>query len=226
MMDPYKVLEVSRSATQEEIKKSYRNLSRKYHPDANVNNPNKEEAEEKFKEIQQAYHQIMDERENGDYGGGYGYNGNFNGFNGFGSDYSSAGYSENNEYNMHLHAASNYISNRYFKEALNVLNQMDDRQGQWYYLSAMANIGLGNNILALEQARQAVEMEPDNIQFASLVRSLETGNVWYEDMQYSYGTPNYDAGNFCMKACVTYALCNVCVSSSNICCNTGYYPYG
>ena len=61
MMDPYKVLEVSRSATQEEIKKSYRNLSRKYHPDANVNNPNKEEAEEKFKEIQQAYHQIIDE---------------------------------------------------------------------------------------------------------------------------------------------------------------------
>lgn len=65
MMDPYKVLGVSRSASQEEIKKSYRNLSRKYHPDANINNPNKKEAEDKFKEIQQAYHQIMDERENG-----------------------------------------------------------------------------------------------------------------------------------------------------------------
>lgn len=63
MMDPYKVLGVSRSASQEEIKKSYRNLSRKYHPDANINNPNKKEAEDKFKEIQQAYHQIMDERE-------------------------------------------------------------------------------------------------------------------------------------------------------------------
>ena len=57
MMDPYKVLGVSRSASQEEIKKSYRNLSRKYHPDANINNPNKKEAEDKFKEIQQAYHQ-------------------------------------------------------------------------------------------------------------------------------------------------------------------------
>ena len=56
MMDPYKVLGVSRSASQEEIKKSYRNLSRKYHPDANINNPNKKEAEDKFKEIQQAYH--------------------------------------------------------------------------------------------------------------------------------------------------------------------------
>lgn len=55
MMDPYQVLGVSRSASDEEIKKAYRSLSRKYHPDANVNNPNKAQAEEKFKEVQQAY---------------------------------------------------------------------------------------------------------------------------------------------------------------------------
>ena len=54
MRDPYEVLGVSRNATEEEIKKSYKALSRKYHPDANINNPHKEEAEEKFKEIQQA----------------------------------------------------------------------------------------------------------------------------------------------------------------------------
>ena len=61
MMDPYQVLGVSRSASDEEIKKAYRSLSRKYHPDANVNNPNKAQAEEKFKEVQQAYDQIMKE---------------------------------------------------------------------------------------------------------------------------------------------------------------------
>ena len=55
MMDPYQVLGVSRSASDEEIKKAYRSLSRKYHPDANVNNPNKAQAEEKFKEVQEAY---------------------------------------------------------------------------------------------------------------------------------------------------------------------------
>ena len=59
MTDPYQVLGVTRGASDEEIKKAYRTLSRKYHPDANVNNPNKEQAEERFKQVQQAYDQIM-----------------------------------------------------------------------------------------------------------------------------------------------------------------------
>ena len=59
MFDPYQVLGISRGASDEEIKKAYRNLSRKYHPDANINNPNKAQAEEKFKQVQQAYDQIM-----------------------------------------------------------------------------------------------------------------------------------------------------------------------
>ena len=65
MRDPYEVLGISRSASEEEIKKAYKALSRKYHPDANINNPNKDQAEEKFKEIQQAYQQIMKERTEG-----------------------------------------------------------------------------------------------------------------------------------------------------------------
>ena len=65
MTDPYQVLGVSRDASDSEIKKAYRTLSRKYHPDANINNPHKEEAEEKFKELQQAYQQIINEREHG-----------------------------------------------------------------------------------------------------------------------------------------------------------------
>ena len=63
MTDPYSVLGVSRDATDEEIKKAYRTLSRKYHPDANINNPNKDKAEEMFKTIQQAYNQIMKEKQ-------------------------------------------------------------------------------------------------------------------------------------------------------------------
>ena len=65
MTDPYRVLGVSRNASDDEIKRAYRTLSRKYHPDANINNPNKAQAEEKFKEVQQAYDQIMKEKQQG-----------------------------------------------------------------------------------------------------------------------------------------------------------------
>ena len=75
MSDPYQVLGVSRDASDEEIKKAYRQLSRKYHPDANINNPNKAQAEEKFKDVQQAYEQIMREKEEGYRGGSTGYGG-------------------------------------------------------------------------------------------------------------------------------------------------------
>lgn len=63
MSDPYSILGVDRNATDEDVKRAYRKLSRQYHPDANINNPKKDEAEAKFKEVQQAYQQIMDERE-------------------------------------------------------------------------------------------------------------------------------------------------------------------
>ena len=58
MKDPYEVLGVSRNATPEEIKKAYRTLAKKYHPDNYVNNPLADLAAEKFKEINEAYEQL------------------------------------------------------------------------------------------------------------------------------------------------------------------------
>jgi len=87
MRDPYQVLGVSRDTSEEEIKKAYRKLSRIYHPDANINNPNKEQAEEKFKEIQQAYEQVMKEKEQGT--SGYGAYGDYQRYGGQRSGYGS-----------------------------------------------------------------------------------------------------------------------------------------
>ena len=75
MSDPYKILGISRDATDDEVKKAYRQLSRKYHPDANVNNPDKDKAEEMFKLVQQAYQQVMYERQHPYSSSGFGTSG-------------------------------------------------------------------------------------------------------------------------------------------------------
>ena len=108
-MDPYEVLGIPRTATDQEVKKAYRALSRKYHPDANVDKPNAKMYEEKFKQIQQAYQTIMDERQHKN-SGGYGdfYNRN-----------TSAGAGDENS--VHLQAAVNFIRNGRFTEAVRVL---------------------------------------------------------------------------------------------------------
>ncbi len=211
MADPYKVLEVSPTASDDEVKRAYRVLSRKYHPDANINNPDKKEAEEKFKEIQQAYQNIMNERE---YMGGQGsWRSGFEEF----SNRQFYHESDSDAYQMHLRAAANYIQNGYFKEADNVLRQMEDRTGAWYYLSAVANAGMGNNIMALEHAKTAVLLEPENLQYRQLVAQLEAGGTWYQEMQNPYQMNHMDAGDFCMQICYTSVLCNFCCGSSYYC---------
>ena len=88
--DYYEVLGVSKSATDEEIKKAYRKLAKKYHPDANPDN--KEEAEKKFKEVNEAYETLSDKQKRQMYDQ-FGFNGpNFSGNQGGGSYYYSSGF--------------------------------------------------------------------------------------------------------------------------------------
>ena len=211
MFDPYSVLGVSRDASDDEIKKAYRKLSRKYHPDANINNPNKAQAEEKFKEVQQAYEQIMKERE-------YGSSGNYNSYGGFGGFGTQGQNTYQDEEAVRRQAAANYINSRHYKEAMNVLSSLQQRNGQWYYLSAMANMGLGNNVNALNDARSAVNMEPDNMQYRMLLQRLEGGGTWYQEQQNPFGGMPSDNGDYCMKLCLANMLCNLCCGGGGVFC--------
>ena len=210
MFDPYSVLGVSRDASDDEIKKAYRKLSRKYHPDANINNPNKAQAEEKFKEVQQAYEQIMKERE-------YGSSGNYNSYGGFGGFGTQGQNTYQDEEAVRRQAAANYINSRHYKEAMNVLSSLQQRNGQWYYLSAMANMGLGNNVNALNDARSAVNMEPDNMQYRMLLQRLEGGGGWYQQRQDPFGGMPTAGGDMCDACCRTMA-CFMCWPGGFFCC--------
>lgn len=242
MTDPYKVLGVSRDASDEEIKKAYRALSRKYHPDANINNPNKDKAEEMFKVVQQAYNQIMKEKEGGYTSaysqnrggeGRYGYdgdyqsrqrtqNGGYGGFWGFGpfgfggyyGGGENAGYGQNSESDMsgsdettvHLRAAANYIRSGSFDEALNLLNSMEDRDARWYFYAAQANAGKGNRAMALEYARRATELDPDNMQYQMFYQRMTSGGNWYAGRQQTYHPSSS------LSPCCLYFACTCCLN--------------
>ena len=85
MRDPYQVLGVPNTATDEEIKKAYRNLARKYHPDNYHDNPLADLAQERMKEINEAYEAIQNQRKGktAPAGGGYSTSGAYGGSAGF-----------------------------------------------------------------------------------------------------------------------------------------------
>ena len=236
--DPYKILGVAPDATADDIKKAYRTLSRKYHPDANINNPNKAQAEERFKEIQVAYDRIMKDRENGNYSGGSAYGGNTYGqgaygaggfgaggfgtggfgqgaggqnYGPFGSANTGSSSSYQNPEDMRrLRAAANYINAGNYREAMTVLDSIGERGAIWYYYTAVANQGLGNNIGALNAARQAVALDPGNPSYRMLLQRMEGGGIWYENMGSGYGRAAQGAGSVCTTLCWMTLLCNCC----------------
>ncbi len=267
MSDPYQVLGVSRDASDDEIKKAYRNLSRKYHPDANINNPNKDKAEEMFKLVQQAYEQIIYERQHpysSSYGGGHAY-GQASGSSSYhGSSYGGTTYKEREGYGgygdfwgdfwsqftqeaggagagsgsasgqnsytdeetIRMRAAANYINSRHYREALNVLSEIQQRSAQWYYYSALSNAGLGNNVAALQDAQTALRMEPNNLQYQMLVQRLQSGSSWYEAQQNPYGGMSSSTGNWCLRMCLLNLFLNLLCGGGGCCCGGGLPFYG
>ena len=188
--NPYEVLGVPRNASNDEIKKAYRQLCKKYHPDSYVDNPLADLAEEKFKEVQAAYDQIMKERE----GGGY--------------SYSTSGQTQSSsQETVELQAARNYINNRRFHEALNVLSNIGNRTAMWYYYSAIANMGIGNNLVAVDHAKQAAAMEPNNMEYVNFANQMQFRGQQYQNMGYGYGRQSYGTGNLC---CDLWCLDTMC----------------
>ena len=192
-MNPYEVLGVSRNASLDEIKKAYRELSRKYHPDSYVGNPLSSLAEEKFEQVQEAYDAIMKEK-NGDYN--------------YASNYNNNGY--NNGDSGEMAEVYNLLGRRSYSQALRLLDSMPNRNAKWYYYSAIAQVGLGNNLRGMEYARMAVSMEPSNLEYQNLVNRLSFQSNRYGEVRNVYrgGRSGFDdASDLCCKLWLANTLC-------------------
>ena len=199
MTDPYKVLGVSPNASDEEIKKAYRQLAKKYHPDRN---PGDAEAAKKMQEVNAAYEQIKNPEKAQNQGG-------YNPYGQWGGGYNPYGQQGGASYSQILNAAYQYIMYRRYYQALQVLQSTTERTARWYYLSALANRGVGNQVTALEHIRRAVSMEPDNAEYLQTLKAMESG-----DTQYRRQAQTYRGFSFGGSPLATLCLCYLC----QLCC--------
>ncbi len=147
MKDPYEVLGIPRSATQEQVKAAYRELAKKYHPDRFINSPLAENANKKMQEINEAYDAIISENKDN-------------------SSYASQGYSGKYSYNT-FQQVKNLIQQNRLQEAEEALERMDRnfRDAQWYYLKGQINYKRGWTDQAYTYFSMAYKMNPSNAEY-------------------------------------------------------------
>ena len=223
MRDPYEVLGIQRGASDEEIKKAYRAKCKRWHPDLNPNDPT---AEEHFKEVQAAYDAITKGETGPQMGGNpyggyqqgysqqnYGFDG-FDGFDPFGFGFGFNGYSQQSGASYsgsdspEMQAARNFVVNGRYAEARRVLDGMTGRNARWYYLSSLANQGLGNSIDALQDARRAVQLDPNNTEYRMHLQRLQNPGRTYRT-QTTYAQPG-GIMRWCWSMILLNLLCNCC----------------
>ncbi len=183
--DPYKVLEINENATPEEIKKAYRRLAKKYHPDLN---PNDSTAAIKMTEINEAYDMLTNpdkyknmnnqngsqQTQNKQHQYQYGYSGNnqqqdaygfdFESIFGFMFDSQTVNLEVESSDSVEIKKSISLIKNRRYEDALSILNDIisTNRNARWYFVSSYANYHLNKEDLAFEQIKKALELSPNN----------------------------------------------------------------
>ena len=192
MTDPYSVLGLSPGASDEEVKKAYKRLAKKYHPDIAGNS---EEAAHRRQEINAAYDQISIHRSDWQYQQQRS------------SSYSSAYGSDEP---IEMQAAVNYINARRFMEALNTLYSIPEgkRSGRWYFLSAYAKAHTGDTVGAGRDIDEAIRREPGNMSYHAFRDNLTGRRTAYSGytQNYSANTP----GGICSSLCLSLLFFRFC----------------
>lgn len=197
MNDPYQVLGVKPDASDDEIKKAYRELARKYHPDNYQNNPLADLAEEKMKEINEAYDAVTKLRSSGG-SGGYSSSGG----------YQSAHQQQSQSSDPTFARIRTLINGNNLDQAEQLLRGVNSRTAEWYFLAGSVAYRRG----WLDEARQnyqiAVNMEPNNMEYRQAFNMMQQGGYAYRPAGYSSG--GMDAMDCCTTMMCMNCLCGGC----------------
>ena len=187
MTNPYKVLGVNEGATNEEIRAAYLSLVKKYHPDKYTDPDMKQLANEKLKEINEAYDQLT---KNPGKTASSGYSGAAYGAGGHGGSYSGP------EADRFVRARS-LINAGNLDGAKTILDSIQTRNAEWYYLYGIIYLRQGWYDKAREFLGRAYRTEPGNAEDAQAYNTLRyTGNPYSRPRQStSYG--NCSACDIC-----------------------------
>ena len=194
MSDPYGVLGLSPGASDEEIKRAYRELARKYHPDNYQNNPLADLAEEKMKEINEAYDTITKQRAGGQTSHYQGQSGN----------YQQSTTSSSPLY----HQIRQAINLGDLSRAEQMLRAINVRDGEWHFL--MGNVSYRKGWLdeAVQHFQVACNMEPANIEYRQALTMMQRGGAAYRP--YGYGADMNTVCDCCSAMMCMNCMCGCC----------------
>ena len=205
MNDPYQILGVPETATDEEVKRAYRELARKYHPDNYHDNPLAELAQEKMKEINAAYEEITKMRSGGRSGGTSGGYGNYRGSTGgYQQQYSSQSSSGSSV----LQQVRIAINTGNISRAEALLANYSDHNAEWNFLRGAVCYRRGWMDEAKRYYQTACQMEPGNAEYRQALEFMERGTQSaYRPDNGQFGT-EMCGGNPCLPLCCLWTLCN------------------
>ncbi len=195
MSDPYSVLGVKPDASDDEIKRAYRELARKYHPDNYQNNPLADLAEEKMKEINEAYDAITKMRSGGGHQSG-GYQGGYQ--QSYGS--SSQGSSLYNQVRQAINMGD-------LSRAEQLLRSAPNQDAEWHFLTGSLAYRKGWLDEATQHIQMACNMAPSNAEYRQALMMMRQGGQAYRPYGYGGGP---DACDMCTACMCLNCLCGGC----------------
>ena len=198
MDNPYEVLGIKQGATQEEIKSAYREQVKKYHPDKYQDNPLYDLAEEKLREVNEAYEQLTKGKNAGNSQNGYNSQPN--------RSYSNNGNASNPEFTQ----IRLTIDQGNLEGASIMLNRMQNRNAEWFYLTGVISLRKGWYDDALANVQTAVSLDPNNYEYKNALNSLarNTGGFRNASNGRGYGSGNDDMCRMLQCFICTDLLCD------------------